>query len=301
MPPSLRIVHSLAIVAVLAAGCHNVPERVGKSPLKPLRMSPDTVVLDVFFVRFPLGDPEPNGPLWDELDETRWPAELRQKLALNGFRVGLVGGPVPPVPLSKLLELKDKPAPTGAVQEASRTDFTDEPRVSRRHTPLHCGGRAEILASGPYEELAALVCTPAGVEGETYKNARTILSAGASLEPDGRVRLKLVPELHYGDPKPSLVGPPGVLRLEAGQPKRVFHDMTIDTTLRPGQMLVLSSLIQRPGSLGHYFLTQKADGRLQQKLIVIRLSQTQHDGLFDAPEPLPLDVLTAEASPARSR
>ena len=291
---SFRILHAFVIASLLAAGCRNVPERVGKSPLKPLRMSPDTVVLDVFFVRFPLGDAEPNGPLWDEIDETRWPAELRQKLALNGFRVGLVGSPVPPVPLSKLLELKDKPAPAAAVQETSRADFTDEPRVFRRHMPLHCGGRAELLASGPYEELAALVCTPGGVAGETYKNARAILSAGASLEPDGRVRLKLVPELHYGDPKPSLVGQPGVMRLEAGQPKRVFQDMTIDTTLRPGQMLVLASLIQRPGSLGHYFLTHKTGGRLQQKLIVIRLSQTQHDGLFDPPETLPLDVLTAE-------
>lgn len=284
MPPSLRVVHSLAIVAALAAGCQNVPQHVGKSPLKPLRMSPDTVMLDVFFVRFPLGQPEPNGPLWDELDETPWPAELRQKLALNGFRVGLVGGPVPPVPLSKLLELKDKPAPAAAVQEASQTDFADQPRVVRRLMPLHCGGRAEVLASGPHEELVALVCAPGGVGGETYKNARAILSAGASLEPDGRVRLSLVPELHYGDPKPMLVGQPGVLRLESGQPKRVFQDMAIDTTLRPGQMLVLSSLNQRPGSLGYRFFTQKTGGKVEQKLIVIRLSQTQHDGLFDPPD-----------------
>jgi len=294
MPPSLRILHTLAVAAVLAGGCRNLPERVGRSPLKPLRMSPETVVLDVFFVRFPLGDPESNGPLWDELDETPWPAEIRQKLALNGFRVGLVGGSNPPVPLSNLLELKDKPAPTGAVQEASLTDFADEPRLFRRHMPLRCGGRADILVSGPHDELAAMVCTPTGVEGETYKNARAILSAGASLEPDGRVRLKLVPELHHGDPKPSLVGQPGVLRLEAGQPKRVFQDMTIDTTLRPGQMIVLSSLIQRPGSLGCRFFSQKADGKPQQKLIVIRLSRTQHDGLFDSPEPIPLDMLTAE-------
>jgi hypothetical protein len=66
-------------------------------------------------------------------------------------------------------------------------------------------------------------------------------------------------------------------------------------------MLVLSSLIQRPGSLGHYFLTQKADGKLQQKLIVIRLSQTQHDGLFDPPEPLPLEVAATEATATRAR
>jgi hypothetical protein len=103
------------------------------------------------------------------------------------------------------------------------------------------------------------------------------------LEPDGRVRLKLVPELQYGSPKPTIVGRPGIMRLEANQPKQVYQEMTIDASLRPGQMLVLGSLPERRGSLGHHFFTQKTNGKVEQKLLVIRLSQTQHDGLFDAP------------------
>jgi hypothetical protein len=291
MPPSLRTLPTLVIAVLLAPGCRNLPEQVGKSPLKPIRMAPDTVALDVFFVRFPFGQSEPNGPLWGEIDETCWPAELRQKLALNGFRVGLVGGQVPPIPLSTLLELKDKPAPAGTMHETNVADVAEEPRVYRRHMPLHFGQRGELFTSGPYEELVVLVCNHADIEGKTYYgNVRPILSARAAQEPDGRVRLSLVPEVHYGAPNPSLVGQPGLMRLEPSQPKRVFQDMTIETSLRPGQMLVLGSLPQRPGSLGHHFFTHKTNGRLEQKLLVIRLSQTQHDGLFDAPEVLPVDL-----------
>jgi hypothetical protein len=71
--------------------------------------------------------------------------------------------------------------------------------------------------------------------------------------------------------------------------------MAIDAALAPGQMLVLGSLVDRPGSLGHRFFTGQNDGKLEQKLLVIRLSQTQHDGLFDPPEVIPLDVVAQEA------
>jgi hypothetical protein len=40
--------------------------------------------------------------------------------------------------------------------------------------------------------------------------------------------------------------------------------------------------------LGHYFFTEN-NGNLEQKLLIVRLSQTQNDGLFSPPEPLNLD------------
>ena len=71
-------------------------------------MSPDSVAMDIIFVRVPLGDAEMNGKMWDEIDEQHFPAELRQRLLNSGFRVGLIGNQVPR-PLAKLLELNDKP------------------------------------------------------------------------------------------------------------------------------------------------------------------------------------------------
>jgi hypothetical protein len=64
--------------------------------------------------------------------------------------------------------------------------------------------------------------------------------------------------------------------------------MAITAELAPGSMLILSSLANRPGSLGHHFFTE-SEPRLEQKLLIVRLAQTQHDGLFNPPEPLKLE------------
>ena len=72
------------------------------------------------------------------------------------------------------------------------------------------------------------------------------------------------------------------------QPPQPVAPPPASATLPPGAMLVLGSLSSRPGSLGHHFFTEN-DGRLEQKLLVVRLAQTQHDDLFDPAEPLKLE------------
>jgi hypothetical protein len=106
----------------------------------------------------------------------------------------------------------------------------------------------------------------------------------------------LTPEVHYGEPRARFVGEQGAIRMEAGRSRRVFDNLAISATLAPGHLLVLSSLPSRPGSLGFNFFTTVTAGRREQKLLVIRLAQTQHDGLFDPEQPLPLDDADSSAS-----
>ena len=72
----------------------------------------------------------------------------------------------------------------------------------------------------------------------------------------------------------------GGFRLEMNRAREAFDELAFTATLAPGHIIVISSLPNRPGSLGHHFLTQVGSGRKEQKLLVIRLSQTQHDDLF---------------------
>ena len=275
----------LLVLAVLAwAGCTS-PIHKGKSLLAPAQMSPDAVVLDVFFTRFPFGDAEANDQLWQDTDEQCFPAELRRRLAQNGFRVGLLKGQIP-CELFRLLELNDKPAPTGGASQLDVSQLASEPRVIRRRMPLRSGLRGQIIASEVYSELPVLVSQAGELCGQRYAQAQGLLAITAFPQNDGRVRLELVPELHHNQPRQHWVGDQGVLRLEAERPKRVFDDLGISSTLAPGDILLLSSLPLRPGSLGHYFFTENK-GRLEQKLLVIRLAQTQRSGLFSAPETSP--------------
>lgn len=280
----------LSIAALLVGGCTSIAREAKKTPLARAQMSPDSSVLEVFFVRVPFGDPAANDVLWADVDEQHFPPPLRQKLSQNGFRVGLVSGQVPTA-LAELMQLSEK-APSAA--EATSTNLealASAPPVLCRHIQARAGRRNEIVASGVYDQLPVLVCESGLPCGRDYPKAQGILALSAWPEPDGRVRLELTPELHYGETHQRWVGSEGALRMEAGRPRRVFDDMVLSATILPGHMLVLTSLPSRAGSVGHSFFTCTESGKLQQKLLVIRIAQTQHDDLFAPTEPLPLEQI----------
>ncbi|MEN6451296.1 MAG: hypothetical protein ABFC96_12460 [Thermoguttaceae bacterium] len=286
MMQSSRLRAMLLLAVLSLAGCITPLSRA-KSPLASPQMSPDSVVLEMFFIRVPLGDPVANGKVWEEIDEQPLPPDLRQRLARNGFRAGLLGGQLPE-DLAKLLELADKTTPSGQAEGSKVEQMDSEPRVVRRHQQLRTGQRSEIVASSIYPELPVLVYTAGQLSGQTYNDAQGVFAAKSFPQPDGRVRLELVPELHYGEPRQRWVGSQGMMRLDTGRAKQVYDEMAITVDLEPGAMLVLTSLPNRSGSLGHHFFTQ-TDGKQEQKLLLIRVAQTQHDGLFNPPAALKLD------------
>ncbi len=282
------------MVVLAACGCSEVPKRSARQLLRPAQMSPDSVVVDIYFVRFPFGDAEANGDLWAEVDEQHFPTDLRQRLARNGFRAGLIAGPLPEG-LWRLLDAPDKPGPAEGGMEVKVTDLREDPKVVRRHVQARAGQRTEIQASGVYERLPVLLCDAGGVCGQEYTEAQGVLAMRAEPQPDGRVRIHLVPEVHYGQARLQRIPTPGGVRLEPGRPRRAFDELALEATLQPGHMVLLTSLPHKLGSLGHYFFTQERSGKLEQKLVVIRLSQTQRDDLFDPQRGLPLDSLPETA------
>ena len=284
-----RIGLLVPLLLAIGGSCAPIRKEV-KSPLTPPRMSPGAVVLDLFFIRVPFGDPAANVHLWNEIDEQHFPPETRRELTRHGFRVGLIDGQMPWV-MSELLELKDKPAPSGDFSTVDVVGADSSSRVTRRHMPLLAGRRGLILTSEVYEKFPVLTCASGEVCGRDYPKGQGIVAVKANLQRDGRVRLDLVPELHHGEVRQQFVGDQGMLRLEAAKSRRVFDELAVSATLTPGHMIVLGSLPDRPGSLGHYFFTCNHSGELQQRLLVIRLAQTQHDDLFAPTDVLPLDDL----------
>jgi hypothetical protein len=278
---------TVTLLAVLAlAGC-TTPLKKGKSPLAPAQMSPNSCVLEVFFVRVPFGDPAANEELWQDIDEQHFPADLRGRLMKNGFRAGVISGQMP-IALSNLLELGDKPAPTNEVKGTNLADLSTKPCVMRRHIQAQAGKPSEIITSGTYEQLPVLVCESGQLSGETFNEAQGILNVKTFPLPDGRVRIDLVPEIHHDQARQHWIADQGMMRLDSSRPKRVFDDLALSATLSPGGMLVMTSLPNRSGSIGHHLFTEN-DGRMEQKLLIIRLSQTQHDDLFSPSEALPLE------------
>jgi hypothetical protein len=277
-----RLIALLVIAATLTTAGSCSPLRPeGKSLLGRLQLPPDSVALELFFIRVPFGQPDANQTLWQQVDEQQLPNDLRRRLAENGFRAGVLSSQ-PPEVLSKLMELKGKPAPTpDKPPQLKIAEMDQEPRIVRRYLQLRWGKRSEIVASEVYDELPVLTREPGGVCGRSYPKAQCLLALKTAFEADGRVRLNLVPEVHYGEPRQRYVGEGAALILEAGRARKAFDELTVTAALLPGHMLLISSLDSRPGTLGHQFFTCKSNGRLEQKLLLIRLAQSPHDSLFD--------------------
>jgi hypothetical protein len=273
----------LGIVPILfGGGCSRLPRQSG-APLIATQMAPDIVTLDVVWVRFPLGDAEINGSLWTDIDEQQFPVELRRRLTANGIRAGVIGTRIP-VKLEQLLKLSgEAPSPDA---ESEPVDLENEPTVRRRLLQMGSGKRTHIVCTGDRMRHAALSVLIRGddgqVNGRTYQKAMGILATKAFPQGDGRVRLELMPELEYGDAQRRFDPGEGVLKVEFSPPREKFDLLRMETTLSPGQMLILTTIPDRPGSLGYQYFTEQTTDRTEQKLLLVRLSQTQYDDLFSA-------------------
>ncbi|GAB6164820.1 hypothetical protein JCM19992_08200 [Thermostilla marina] len=276
----LNAILGLLIAWATLWGCApiHIPETT-EPLLKPPRMTPQSVALDIFFVRVPYGDETANVRLWQELDEQCLAPELRQALFRHGFRVGRSTGDAS-LTLAELLALDDAPIATGPVQKADLDALDQEPKVVRRHLQLPFRKRGQIVASGIYPEMPLVECADGSLCGRMLTQAQGQFALFLEPDRDGGVKLKLVPEIEHGQPRIRPVGEGGVLRLETGRPRLSLDQLSCEVALEPGDMLVATALPNRPGSVGDYFLTTRKDESKQQKVLVIRLSQTQHDPLF---------------------
>lgn len=248
-------------------------------------MSADSVALDLYFVRFPPEQPYGDESIWAHIDEQVMSPELRRQLAALGMRAGVVGGGVP-LGLERLIR---DAASTSAVpsEGPAPSDITREPAIVRRHLQLRAGHRGEVVTSRTYPSLPLLELRGGEVCGQTYEQAQARFELTAYPQGDGRVRLQLLPELHHGQPRSQPVVREGAVMLTTAKPRKVFEAARLETHLAPGQMLVVGAIGGRTGSLGHYFFTDTASEPHCRKLLIVRLTQTQHDELF-GPDLVPL-------------
>jgi hypothetical protein len=271
------------VVCAGVGGCHWGPPSSphGESLLKPVDLSDDGVQLEIISVRFSAHDDQINDAMWNEIDEQQLPLPLRQALASNGFRAGIVSGQLPAA-LARMIAAADK-KPATATEAAARLEQSSA--ISRKQMQLHSGWRGEIIASNIYPEVPLFMWEQGKLSGHTYQQAQGILAAKAKSLGDRRVTLQLVPELHYGQEQQTWISEDGRLLPQSGKPKHVFDRLTMDVTLAADQMLVLTTLPDLPGTLGHYFFTepQSDADAVRQKLTIIRLAQTRYDDLFTAP------------------
>jgi hypothetical protein len=267
---------AIAFAAASLGGCTVEPLRDTEPLLKRPHMSAGSVVLDAFVARFPSADPKLNGPAWREIDELRLPAAVRRRLLANGFRVGVLTGQLPDE-LTELLSLADTGTLPGEVHTLQAAELAKPPRVVRGHFQLAPGMRKELPLGPTRDELPVLLGDAAGgSSGETYRDAQTLLAVRSHPLPDGRVRLDITPEIAHGQwTRRWDMDEQGVFHVGGGRTSRVFEHLRFEVVLAPGHTLVMSTAPSRQASVGGEFFSEPSG---DQMLLLVRLSQTQHDG-----------------------
>jgi hypothetical protein len=270
------------------SGCRLMNEEAmvqGQSPLRPANPSPDSVMLEVIWVRFPADDPELNDQMWSEIDETQIEPSAHLALARNGFRVGVIAG-TPPDAISRALggdAYRAMQEPTVADGAVDAADLMTEPKVQGRLMQVRRDRRAEIQASDVIESVPLLVSRGRELGGRTYRDAQAIYGLKVDPQPDQTVLVELTPELHYGKPRVRWTsGDEGFLRQLPMRDREVFDTMRMNVRLAPGEMLVLMSTPDSASRLGHYFHTAEGTRGHQQKLVLVRLAQVPKSDAFES-------------------
>jgi hypothetical protein len=269
----------LVAALLLGPGCARL-QTAGKPPSKlpPMRLAPDAVALDVAFVRLAAIDDESYDAIWQQADEQHFPPELRQKLATNGLRVGVVSQELP----TKLRELVDARQDGWDHDNVATAASDAEMGGSKKHLRVRSGRRSQVYASKTYPNLAVLLSENNEVSGHQLTDARCLWALKPYPSGDGSVKLDLTPEIEHGEQKNRWAGGEGQFLQQFGPDRLVLDRLRLEAILLPGQWLILSTTPDMKG-LGEYFFAEKSSGTVQRTFILVRLSQSQLDDLF-APE-----------------
>lgn len=259
------------------SGCGHWASHPAKSlELPKPKMSADSVVLEIASIKLPF-DLAGNLELWSAADEQILPNEIRAKLAQNGIRCGVLAGELP----SHLQSVLKQPTSNriGDVDPESSQGFV----VSQQRMQNRTGRRGKVVTSDIRDEIVSLMPNEGRITGRTLFLAQSLFSLRTYPRGDGQVRLELVPEIEHGQPKTRYVGQPneGAFRLDTGRERAIFSELKLDPVLAPGQTLMLSCTDEWKG-LGRQFFAESTGDVKMQRVLLIRLSQTQADDRFSS-------------------
>ncbi|MBM4088411.1 MAG: hypothetical protein FJ276_03125 [Planctomycetes bacterium] len=266
---------------ILGTGCAqwSTPPsgELGGLPLPAL--APDSVVLELVFVRVPRDDESFDERFWTEVDEQVFPAELRQRMAANGFRCGVLGTPPP----TALQEVLDQQPPVDTVNGEVVTSPGTEVVARTRRLRSRAGHAGKVIVDdSPATRLAALTRDAEGVvRGHSLDQAQSYLSVVSRPQGDGQVRIELTPIIEHGQPRSRFVGQQGAWSIDnTSRSTESFEDLKIEATLAPGQMVAVSCTMP-PRGLGEQFFSGDSDTGVPRLLLLVRLQQTQLDDRFN--------------------
>jgi len=253
-----------ALIAA-AAGCAGLPRppaaALAPGPPTGGQAVPRTLTCEVFSIRVVDTDPVCSDELWRYVDEQTLPNALRQRLAANGLRAGIVSDPPPDC-------LAEKLAPAPAADDLAPA-IAQPPRI-RSLLRLLPAQESELVAAAGPQSMVILEHDGSTVTGAPYEQATGVFTVTARPVADGRIRLAVAPLVKHGAVERTWAGADGAFRLEAGQRRHAFDGLRLEAELADHQALVIAGDGPAGSTVGDAFLREQVAGQSYRRILVIR-------------------------------
>jgi hypothetical protein len=223
----------------------------------------DVIQLDVAILEGPVGNRAFNRDLWTLADEQGIAPETQAILAVNGLRVGQIGGLAPPE-LQTLLASERSCVRSRRIQLRSGTPRTLilGPALTQGQFDIHENGRDIPV---------------------TLEKSSCVLRVVPTLAADGRTRLQFTPEVQPKSPVPAAndAGSPAWERAasmdseerDQGSIQR-FSSLSWEITLPSNDYLLIGGRYDRPNTLGWQSFIRTDEDAPVQRLLVIRTTRS---------------------------
>jgi len=260
---------AVCLALLAAGGCRGVASSASSETPAAVAAqrpgaAPQTIPLELVFVRHEDHDPVLRDELWNLVDEQIYDESLRRRLHANGLRVGVVTAQLPP-------HLAERFLPAAAdLGETLPAALPDNPALMRHTLRLLPGRSSDVMSATGLAELVLLEQSDDSLRGTTYHDASALFSLRCWPAADGRVRLQLSPTIKHGPVERSWVGEEGMFRLEAGQRRDPLEGLEFEATIPVGSMIVVGCMGEPASTAGDAFFRDRAGSRSGQRLLAIR-------------------------------
>jgi hypothetical protein len=230
--------------------------------LPPIQTAPEAVQLEVFFLERPAEDQLLANGIWKEVDQIgALPAETREILRDNGFRLGHVSSNPPPS-VQKLL---------GMVAEfQADADENTKPLMGRRQF-LSPGVETEIPTGVVHDQCDFVVREAGRTKRLEYDQVSCVLRMKARRLEDGWVRVDFQPEIHHGEKRMRTMAAEEGWMFRGGQEIDVRQAQRFSLTMTVGELAIITASPDEAGSLGDGFFCHEDRGLKKQRVLIIRI------------------------------
>ena len=259
---------ALAVSTLMGCSLFPTGDAVSKAEsrrlsLPPIRAAQNAIQLEVLFVERPADDPLLGPMLWREIDQIgAIPAETRELLQQNGFRVGHVGSSLPPT-VQTLLGL------VGAGDVGDNQNA--KPLVGNRKI-LPPGIDTEVQTGEEREACQLKIVQGDRVKLHEYQFARSLFRMKSVRLQDGWVRIDFQPEIHHGENRVRHTPTDEGWAYRSRQNVDARHAHQFSLTMNVGEMAIITAAPDQPETMGDLFFCRDDRGIKKQRVLIVRVA-----------------------------